>query len=78
MPIIFGLLTVQPGTDRNAYNNIRNIPEVTEAYMTNGGYDMIIRMDIREGADPKPVIERIGKVEGISGASYNYSFRSLL
>ena len=51
MPLAFILISTESGTGREVLENIRKIPEVKNAYMVHGLYDIIaiIEADRLEG-----------------------------
>lgn len=41
MPLAFVLINVEAGADREVLENVKKIPEVKQAYMVYGVYDLI-------------------------------------
>lgn len=45
MPLAFVLVNVEAGTDREVLDNIKKVPEVKQAYMVYGVYDIIVMLE---------------------------------
>ena len=45
MPLAFVLVNVEAGTDKEVLDNIKKVPEVKQAYMVYGVYDIIVMLE---------------------------------
>jgi DNA-binding Lrp family transcriptional regulator len=45
MPLAFVLVNVEAGTDKEVLENIKKTPEVKQAYMVYGVYDIIVMLE---------------------------------
>ncbi|MBC7113361.1 MAG: Lrp/AsnC family transcriptional regulator [Candidatus Methanomethylicaceae archaeon] len=45
MPLAFVLVNVEAGTDKEVLENIKKVPEVKQAYMVYGVYDIIVMLE---------------------------------
>ncbi|MDD1766378.1 MAG: Lrp/AsnC ligand binding domain-containing protein [Candidatus Methanomethyliaceae archaeon] len=45
MPLAFVLVNVEAGTDKEVLENIKKTPEVKQAYMVYGVYDVIVMLE---------------------------------
>ena len=44
MAIGYVLINVQPGTEQQVYNDVRNLPHVTDATVLFGDHDLIVKL----------------------------------
>ena len=48
MAIGYVLINVQPGTEQQVYNDVRNLPHVTDATVLFGDHDLIVKPDSKQ------------------------------
>lgn len=66
MAIGYVLINVQPGTEQQVYNDVRNLPHVTDATVLFGDHDLIVKLEANDLATiAKAVVEYIRAVEGV-------------
>lgn len=66
MAIGYVLINVQPGTEQQVYNDVRNLPHVTDATVLFGDHDLIVKLEANDLATiAKAVVEHIRAVEGV-------------
>ena len=67
MVIAFVLITTKPGAEKDVYESLKDIPEVTELHPIFGEYDLIIKLN-SENADDigNLVVQKIRVLEGIT------------
>jgi DNA-binding Lrp family transcriptional regulator len=67
MVIAFVLITTKPGAEKEVYDCLKDIPEVTELHPIFGEYDLIIKLN-SENADNigNLVVQKIRILEGIT------------
>ncbi len=66
MAIGYVLINVQPGTEQQVYNDVRNLPHVADATVLFGDHDLIVKLEANDLATiAKAVVEHIRAVEGV-------------
>jgi DNA-binding Lrp family transcriptional regulator len=67
MVIAFVLITTKPGAEKEVYDSLKNIPEVTELHPIFGEYDLIIKLN-SDNADNigELVVQKIRVLDGIT------------
>jgi DNA-binding Lrp family transcriptional regulator len=67
MVIAFVLITTKPGAEKEVYDGLKDIPEVTELHPIFGEYDLIIKLT-SDNADTigDLVVQKIRVLEGIT------------
>lgn len=66
MAIGYVLINVQPGTEQQVYNDVRNLPHVTDATVLFGDHDLIVKLEANDlSTIAKAVVEYIRAVEGV-------------
>ena len=66
MAIGYVLINVQPGTEQQVYNDVRNLPHVADATVLFGDHDLIVKLEASDLATIAiAVVEHIRTVEGV-------------
>ena len=66
MAIGYVLINVQPGTEQQVYNDVRNLPHVADATVLFGDHDLIVKLEANDLVTiAKAVVEHIRAVEGV-------------
>ncbi|RZD44572.1 MAG: AsnC family transcriptional regulator [Methanobacteriota archaeon] len=66
MAIGYVLINVQPGMEFEAYSQIKEMPNVTDATLLFGDYDILAKIEADNmGAIAKTVVENIRQVAGV-------------
>jgi len=66
MPLAFVLVNVEAGTDREVLDNIKKVPEVKQAYMVYGVYDIVAKVESESLEELRDVVSRqIRRLEGV-------------
>ncbi|MFB6153396.1 MAG: Lrp/AsnC family transcriptional regulator [Halodesulfurarchaeum sp.] len=72
MPSAYLAVHTAAGTSPDVKAAIDELPEVTEAHVVAGNYDLIVELEAEETADLLPIVTRqIQDIEGV-GASRTY------
>ena len=60
------LIKVEPGLEKDVYKSLEKIPEVKEAYMVYGIFDIVAKIRAKDEDKLKGIIEgKIRKIDGI-------------
>lgn len=63
---IFVLVNCEIGKEKEILEELKNVPEVTEAYLLYGVYDLIIKIEGESNEKLKEVLlNKVRKIEGI-------------
>lgn len=66
MAIGYVLINVQPGMEFEAYSNIKDMENVTDATLLFGDYDILVKIEAEDmGVIAKTVVENIRQVPGV-------------
>jgi DNA-binding Lrp family transcriptional regulator len=59
------LVNIEVGREKEAYENLRSIPRVKEAYEVYGEYDIIIKIEAHSRQEFQQTVAMIRRVSGV-------------
>jgi DNA-binding Lrp family transcriptional regulator len=66
MVIAFVLITTKPGSEKEIYTHLKDIPEIIELYPLFGEYDLIVRLEATDmDAIGRLVVEKVRSLDGV-------------